>query len=151
MSIFYDFFKVFYLLSSSRRLHRLSNNLAAHDYVRVVMLTDFVITLAICIICQFAAPPLVTSPTNSKSRRPWMPTWCNCGESRMFQALVVPDRYPAGLSASLHRLGFMLWLRWLGSQAERSLIVLFLLGSLPYAGYQSGLHYSRDVRECNLV
>ena len=67
MSIFYDFFTVFYLLSSSRRLHRLSNNLAARDYVRVVMLTD----LAICIICQFAAPPpLVTSPTNSKSRRP---------------------------------------------------------------------------------
>ena len=29
------------------------------------------------------------------------------GESRMFQALVVPDWYPAGLSASLHRLGFM--------------------------------------------
>ena len=62
VSIFYDFFKVFYLLSSSRRLHRLSNNLTARDYIRVVMLTDFVITLAICIICQFAAPPpLVTS------------------------------------------------------------------------------------------
>ena len=29
------------------------------------------------------------------------------GESRMFQALVVLDQYPAGLSASLHRLGFM--------------------------------------------
>ena len=72
-------------------------------------------------------------------------------KNNMFQALVVPDRYPAGLSASLHRLGFMLWLRWLGSQAKHSLIVLFLLGSLPFAGYQSGLHYSRDVRECNLV
>ena len=35
------------------------------------MLTDFVITLAICIICQFADPPLpVASPKNSKSRRP---------------------------------------------------------------------------------
>ena len=67
VSIFSDFFKVFYLLSSSRRLHRLSNNLAARDYVRVVMLTDFVITLAICIICQFAAPPrLVTSQTEEK-------------------------------------------------------------------------------------
>ena len=32
--------------------------------IRVVMLTDFVITLAIRIICQFAAPPpLVTSQT----------------------------------------------------------------------------------------
>ena len=62
VSMFYDFFKVFYLLSTSRRLNRLSNNLAARDYVRVVMFTDFVITLAICIICQFAAPPpLVTS------------------------------------------------------------------------------------------
>ena len=40
--IFYDFFKVFYLLSSSRRLHRLSDNLTARDYVRVVMLTVLV-------------------------------------------------------------------------------------------------------------
>ena len=62
VSIFYDFFKVFSLLSSSCRLHRLSDNLTARDYIRVVMLTVFVITLAICIICQFAAlPPLVTS------------------------------------------------------------------------------------------
>ena len=61
VSIFYDSFKVFYLLSS-RRLHRLSDNLTAHDYIRVVMLPVFVMTLAICIICQFAAlPPLVTS------------------------------------------------------------------------------------------
>ena len=48
--------KVFYLLSSSRRLHRLSNNLTARDFVRVVMLTDSFITLAICIICQFCCP-----------------------------------------------------------------------------------------------
>ena len=64
VSIFYDFFKVFYLLSSSRRLHRLSDNLTARNYTRVVMLTVFVMTLAICIIglCQFAAlPPLVAS------------------------------------------------------------------------------------------
>ena len=43
VSIFYDFFKVFYLLSSSRRLHRLSDNLTARDYIRVVMLTVFII------------------------------------------------------------------------------------------------------------
>ena len=61
------FFKVFYLLSSSRRLHRLSNNLTARDFVRVVMLTDSFIALAICVICQFVAPtPLVTSQTDSK-------------------------------------------------------------------------------------
>ena len=61
VSIFYDFFIVFCLLSSSRRLHRLSANLTARAYVRV-MLTVFVMTLAIFIICQFAALlPLVTS------------------------------------------------------------------------------------------
>ena len=55
-------FQSLYLLSSSRRLRRLSDNLTARDYIRVVMLTVFVMTLAICIICQFAAlPPLVTS------------------------------------------------------------------------------------------
>ena len=40
-SIFYDFFIVFYLLSSSRRIHRLSANLTARAYIRVVMLTVF--------------------------------------------------------------------------------------------------------------
>ena len=37
------------------------------------------------------------------------------GKSRMFLALGVRDRYPAVFSASLHRLGFISWLRWLGS------------------------------------
>ena len=36
VSIFYDFFKVFYFLSSSRRLHRLSDNLTARDYIRLL-------------------------------------------------------------------------------------------------------------------
>ena len=55
-------FQSLYLLSSSRRLRRLSDNLTARDYIRVVMLTVFVMTLAIFIICQFAAlPPPVTS------------------------------------------------------------------------------------------
>ena len=59
---FYDFFKVFSLLSSSHRLHRLSNTLTTRDFIRVVMLTAFVITLANYHICQFAALlPLVTS------------------------------------------------------------------------------------------
>ena len=60
VSIFYDFFIVFYLLSS-RHLHRLSANLTARAYIRVVMLTVFVIALAIFIICPFAALLLVTS------------------------------------------------------------------------------------------
>ena len=55
LSIFYDFFIVFYLLPSSRRLHRLSANLTARAYIRVVMLTVFVTILAIFLICQFAA------------------------------------------------------------------------------------------------
>ena len=42
VSIFYDFFKVFYLLSSSRRLHRLSNNLTTRDYIRVVISNKYV-------------------------------------------------------------------------------------------------------------
>ena len=70
VSIVYDFFRVFYLLSSFRSLHWLSANLTARAYIRV-MLTVFVMSLAICIICQFAAlPPLVTSQANLKSRRP---------------------------------------------------------------------------------
>ena len=61
-------FQSLYLLSSSRRLHRLSSNLTTRDYIRVVMLTVFVITLAICVICQFAALlPLVTSQTRPRS------------------------------------------------------------------------------------
>ena len=62
---YFPTFSESYLLSSSRRLHRLSANLTARDYLGVVMLTVFVMTLAICIICQFAALlPLVTSQTS---------------------------------------------------------------------------------------
>ena len=59
VSLFYDFFKVFYLLSSSRRLHRLSDNLTARDYMKVVMLTVFVMTLAICIIGYVSLLPFL--------------------------------------------------------------------------------------------
>ena len=50
-----DFFIVFCLSSYSRHLHRLFANLTARAYIRVVMLTVCVMTLAIFIICQFAA------------------------------------------------------------------------------------------------
>ena len=133
VSIFYDFFRVFYLLSSSRHLHRLSANLTARDYIRVVMLTDFVMTLAICIICQFAALlPLVTSQTRPRSDVIEPQHGITTGESRMFLALGVQDWYPAVLSASLHRLGFMLWLRWLGSQDKRPLIVPIHIREPPF-------------------
>ena len=108
VSMFYDFFRVFYLLSSSQCLHRLSSNLTARDYIRVVRLTVFVITLAICVICQFAALlPLVTSQTRPRSDVLEPQPGMTAGESRMFLALGVQDRYPAVLSATLHRIGFM--------------------------------------------
>ena len=101
-------FQSFYLLSSSWRLHRLSANLTTRDYIRVVMLTVFVMTLAIYIICQFAALlPLVTSQTRPRSDVLEPQPGITAGESRMFLALGVQDRYPAVLSASFHRLGFM--------------------------------------------
>ena len=107
VSMFYDFFRVF-CLSSSRCLHRLSANLTARDYIRVVMLAVFVITLAICVICQFdALLTLVTSQTRPRSDVLEPQPGITAGESRMLLALGVQDRYPAVLSATLHRLGFM--------------------------------------------
>ena len=72
------------------------------------MLTVFVMTLAIYIVCQFAALlPLVTSQICPRSDVLEPQPGITAGENRMFLALGVQDRYPAVLSTSLHRLGFM--------------------------------------------
>ena len=72
------------------------------------MLTVFVMTLAIFVICQFAALlPMVTSQAWLRSDVLEPQPGYNYWQSRMFLALGVLDRYPAVLSASLHRLGFM--------------------------------------------
>ena len=60
-------------------------NLTARAYIRVVMLTVFVMTLAICIICQFAALLLlVTSRTRPRSDVLEPQPGITAGESRMF-------------------------------------------------------------------
>ena len=105
---FKTFFIVFSLLSSYHRLHRLSANLAARAFIRVVRLTVFVMKLANFIVCQFAALlPLVTSQAWLRSDVLEPQPGLTAGESRMFLALGVLDRFPAVNSASRHRLGYM--------------------------------------------
>ena len=102
------FFHSLILLSSSRRLHGLSANLTARAYIRVVMLTVFVMTLANFIICQFAALlPLVTSQAWLRSDVLEPQPGATAGASRMFLALGVLDQFPAVNSASLHRLDYI--------------------------------------------
>ena len=65
-------------------------------------------TLANFIICQFAALlPLVTSQAWLRSDVLEPQPGVTAGESCMFLALGVLDRFPAVNSASLHRLGYI--------------------------------------------
>ena len=72
------------------------------------MFTDYFITLVVCIICPFAALlPLVTSPTihsrDVLEPQPGVTT----AKADLFLALGVQDRFPADLSATFHKLGFI--------------------------------------------
>ena len=100
---FSTFFSLLHII-----LHRLSANLTARAFIRVVMLTVFVMKLANFIMCQFAALlPLVTSQAWPRSDVLEPQPGLTAGESRMFLALGVLDQFPAVNSASLHRLGYM--------------------------------------------
>ena len=73
-----------------------------------MVFTDSFITLVICFICQFAALiPLVTSLAllhcDVLEPQPGVTTV----KADLFLALGVQDRFPADLSATLHRLGFI--------------------------------------------
>ena len=82
------------------------------------------LTILIFIMCQFAALlPLVTSQTWLRSDVLEPQPGLTAGESRMFLAVGVLDRFPAVNSASLHRLGYVLW---------RPLIVHVHFRELPF-------------------
>ena len=76
------------------------------------MVTDYFITLDICIICQFAALlPLVTSLAmmhcDVLEPQPGVTTVkAFCSWLWVFRS-GVQERFPADLSATLHRLGFI--------------------------------------------
>ena len=72
------------------------------------MFTDYFITLIICIMCQFAAlillvPSLALLHCDVLEPQPGVTTV----KTDLFLALGVQDRFPAVISATLHRLGFI--------------------------------------------
>ena len=77
-------------------------------FVRVVVFTDYFITLDICIICQFAALLLLVTSLammhcDVLEPQPGVTTV----KADLFLALGVQDWFPAALSATLLRLGFI--------------------------------------------
>ena len=72
------------------------------------MFTDYFITLVICFICQSAALILLVTSLallhcDILKPQPGVTTV----KADLFLALGVQDRFPADLSATLHRLGFI--------------------------------------------
>ena len=114
------------------------------------MFTDYFITLVICIICQFPALiPLVTSLAllhcDVLEPQPGVTTV----KADLFLALGVQDRFPADLSATLHRLGFIYGSACLEVRLSVCLLFLSLYGApLRWLPVRPP---SLDVRECNLV
>ena len=73
-----------------------------------MVFTDYFITLVICIICQLAALLLLVTSLamlhcDILEPQPGVTTV----KADLFLALGVQDRFPADLSATLHRLGFI--------------------------------------------
>ena len=72
------------------------------------MFTDYFITLVICFICQFAALiPLVTSLALLHCDVLEPQPGVTMMKADLFLDLGVQARFPAILSATLHRLGFI--------------------------------------------
>ena len=77
-------------------------------FVRVVVFTDYFITLVICILCQFTALLLLVTSLAMMHCDVFEPQpGVKTVKADLFLALGVQDRFPADLSATLHRLGFI--------------------------------------------
>ena len=92
-------------------------------------------------LCSLTSLPQVTSQARLESVILEPQPGITAGFAVCSRLWVVSTGILRSLLTSLNRLGFLYWLRLLGSQAPCPLIGCFILGSPPSAGYQS------DVRE----